>query len=220
MQALILASESPYRSALLARLGLEFGTVKPDIDESRLATEGCAAMAERLAAGKACAARGLLAATPSGADSTSQPVPADAFLQGHGSAAKAHPLIVASDQVAALGDQSLGKPLTMDNARAQLGSMSGQTIDFFTALHILHLHTGRTYTALDTTRVTLRELDGAAIERYLNAEKPLNCAGSFKVEAMGISLFESVHSEDPTALIGLPLISVCKGLRHFGWSVP
>ena len=229
MQALILASESPYRAALLSRLGLTFSTISPGINEERLHGEAPKALATRLAAQKAEAARHTLAAsditTPSAQTSLNVHAPTKAVPSvteelRPASRADASTLIIASDQVAACGDNVLGKPLTMDNARAQLASMSGQTVDFYTALDILHLQTGVHYTALDTTRVTLRLLDELTIERYLDLEKPLDCAGSFKVEALGISLFDAVTSEDPTALIGLPLISVCKGLRHFGWSVP
>ena len=199
MQALVLASGSQYRFELLARLGLAFKTISPDIDETPIAEEPADTLAVRLAMQKAHAAQ---AAMP---DVTG--------------------LIIASDQVASLdkphGEQPLlGKPVTHQAACEQLSSMSGQAVKFYTALHILNGASGATYDALDVTTVTLRTLDQASIERYVTRDQPLDCAGSFKMEALGISLFESIDTRDPTALIGLPMLSVCKGLRHFGLRLP
>ena len=114
----------------------------------------------------------------------------------------------------------IGKPLSHEKAAQQLSAMSGQSVTFYTSLHLLDWPSGSTYTALDITRATLRMLDAQSIERYLKTDKPLDCAGSFKVESLGISLFDSISSQDPTALIGLPMIELCRGLRHLGWNVP
>jgi septum formation protein len=195
LQVLVLASGSSYRAELLRRLGLPFTQVSPDIDETAWADESPPALAQRLAREKALAVRGI-------AD-----CPADA-------------LVIASDQVAALGHRRLHKPGSTDLACAQLASMSGQTVEFITALHLLNTATGQRFEAVDRTVARLRELGSDEIERYVKRERPLDCAGSFKVEALGISLFASVSSEDPTALIGLPLIALCNGLRRFGRSVP
>ena len=122
--------------------------------------------------------------------------------------------------MASTGDTLLGKPLHAGNACRQLASMSGQTVIFHTSLHLLDVQTRKCYTALDVTRATLRKLDDSSIARYVERDQPLQCAGSFKVESLGISLFESVTSEDPTALIGLPMIELCRGLRQFGLCIP
>jgi septum formation protein len=172
---------------------LPFSQLSPDIDETASAGEFPDALAARLAGEKAAAVRGLTT------DST---------------------IIIASDQVAALGSERLRKPGSVEVAQGQLRQMSGQSVDFFTALCLLHTATGRQFTALDHTRVRLRQLTESEITRYIDSEMPLDCAGSFKVEAMGISLFESVESSDPTALIGLPLIALCEGLRQFGVALP
>ncbi|MFK7857827.1 MAG: nucleoside triphosphate pyrophosphatase [Granulosicoccus sp.] len=193
MQAVVLASGSQYRAQLLTRLGIDFNVLSPDIDESALAGEPPAILSTRLACEKAHAASRLI----------------DQAC-----------LIIASDQVVSNGHVTLGKPGTPDRARAQLASMSGQSVEFFTSLYILETSSGRHFTALDTTRATLRMLDEQSIARYVEADNPLDCAGSFKVETLGICLFESIESQDPTALIGLPLIKTCEGLRHFGLPLP
>ncbi|ASJ74443.1 Maf family protein [Granulosicoccus antarcticus] len=193
MQVLVLASGSRYRAELLQRLKLPFSQLSPDIDETATPGEPPAALATRLAGAKAAAARSL----------TSEPA-----------------IIIASDQVAALNFERLRKPGSVELARAQINKMNGQYVDFFTALCLLDTTTGHQFTALDHTRARLRELSEAEITRYIDADLPLDCAGSFKVESLGISLFDSVDSSDPTALIGLPLIALCKGLRTFGFSLP
>ena len=220
MQALVLASGSQYRAELLTRLGIEFQVISPDIDESARTDEPPAELAVRLAAEKAEAARNrLLSLLASGSGS----LPSDALPSGALPSAampNPHAIIIASDQVASTRNTLLGKPLHAENACRQLASMSGQTVTFYTALHLLDVQSHTCFTALDTTLATLRKLDASTIARYVERDQPLHCAGSFKVESLGISLFESVASEDPTALVGLPMIELCRGLRQFGLQIP
>ncbi len=129
-------------------------------------------------------------------------------------------IVIASDQVASIGTQMLGKPGTIERACEQLAAMRGQRVVFSTGLYMLNTHNQQVFSALDITTAHLRMLSNAEIERYVDADQPLDCAGSFKVEALGISLFESVESQDPTALIGLPMIAVCQGLRELGVAIP
>ncbi|MFK7996982.1 MAG: nucleoside triphosphate pyrophosphatase [Granulosicoccus sp.] len=204
MQAVVLASGSQYRAQLLSRLGVDFRVISPDIDESIRAGEPFSALSLRLAREKALKVSQMLAEDSQSETALSLP----------------DCLIIASDQVASVGNTALGKPGTEERAIAQLSSMSGQCVEFFTSLHILQPSTGRHFSALDITSATLRVLDHQTITRYLAIDKPLDCAGSFKVESIGISLFETIKSDDPTALIGLPLIKVCEGLRHFGVPMP
>ena len=205
MQPVVLASGSQYRARLLARLNIHFTSLSPDIDESVYEVEPPAELASRLARQKADRACELLALSAEGAQ----------FDEPHST-----PIIIASDQVASHGSMILGKPGTFERASAQLASMSAQDVTFFTALFMLCTRTNESFSAMDVTRVRLRELDAQSIARYVTADDPLDCAGSFKVESLGISLFEAVHTEDPTALIGLPMIKVCEGLRQFGLRVP
>lgn len=193
MQVLVLASGSRYRADLLQRLNLPFLQCSPDIDESALPDEAPDELATRLAREKADAARIL---TQPGA------------------------LVIASDQVAACKGLRLHKPGTAERAREQLRLMSGHSVDFYTALCLLDTGSGHIFSALDTTTARLRTLDEEEITRYIAADQPLDCAGSFKVEALGISLFDSVDSRDPTALIGLPMIALCRGLREAGIPIP
>jgi septum formation protein len=188
---LILASTSPYRRDLLARLRLPFDVARPEVDETPRAGEPPRSVAQRLAAAKASAiARG----TPNA-------------------------WIIGSDQVAALGDAVLGKPGTRETAQAQLAAMSGRSVDFMTAVCVAHPD-GRHFEALDTTTVRFRVLTPDAIARYIDAEAPYDCAGSFKSEGLGIVLFESIESTDPTGLIGLPLIATANLLRQAGYVLP
>ena len=189
---LVLASGSAYRAEMLRRLPLPFEACASDIDETALPAEKPNARAARLATAKAQA--------------LGQRFP-DRWILG-------------SDQVAALGSVQLGKPGTFENARAQLRQMRGQTVDFWTALSLWHPSNQQLLQAMDHTRVKLRALSDAEIDRYLQLESPLDCAGSFKVEGLGISLFETVESSDPTALIGLPLIALCERLRAIGVPLP
>jgi septum formation protein len=198
MQALVLASESQYRRALLERLSVPFSTQSPNVDESAMAGENPAALAQRLAAAKANSVKHLL-------------------HEQHGDST---PIVIASDQVAALGNTQLHKPGTRELATSQLQAMSGLNVSFYTALHMIDGDTGATFCTLDNTVARLRSLSDEEIERYIEHDKPLDCAGSFKVESLGISLFDSVTTDDPTALVGLPMIAVARGLRRFGVSVP
>ncbi len=187
---LILASSSTYRRELLERLGLTFDSLAPDIDESPLPGESIAACCCRLARSKAQA---VLEKLPQAC-------------------------VLASDQLCSLHDQPLGKPGSLRAARAQLARLSGQTCVFYTAIHLQRAD--REWRALDRTEVRFRQLDQAEIERYLRREPALDCAGSFKSEGLGITLCEAIHSEDPSALIGLPLIATARVLREAGFSLP
>lgn len=189
---IILASTSRYRAELLRRIIADFSQVAPDADESPRDGESPAARATRLAAAKA-----------------------DAVAAGRRDA-----LVIGSDQVAALGDTLLRKPGRIDIAREQLRASSGKTVDFYTALCLVDGRNGRHLPALDHTRVVFRVLAEAEIDRYLEAERPLDCAGSFKAEGAGIALFERIESEDPTALVGLPLIALARRLREAGVALP
>ena len=191
MPRLILASTSIYRRELLERLRLPFETARPEVDENPRPGESPIALAERLAVAKA------------GAIAEREPA---AFVIG-------------SDQVAELDDRPLGKPGTRDGALAQLGAMSGRAVHFRTAVCVRHgEHAPRL--AIDTTTVRFRSLSFAEIERYVDAEQPLDCAGSFKSEGLGITLFDAIETIDPTALIGLPLIATARLLREVGFVLP
>lgn len=189
---LVLASTSSYRRGLLARLGLAFDALAPGIDESATAGEMPAVLAARLAVAKAAA---VAAGQPAGT------------------------WVLGSDQVAELDGRPLGKPGQRAAAIAQLQSMSGRRVRFHTAI-ALQAAGGPPLQALDTTTVAMRTLQDDEIERYLDAEQPWDCAGSFKVERLGISLFEAVETRDPTALVGLPLIATAALLRQAGFRVP
>lgn len=190
MPPLILASTSRYRRELLERLRLPFHISRPDVDEQPAPGEIPSALASRLAMAKAVA---IAAQQP------------DAWIIG-------------ADQVAALGSESLGKPGTRDTAIAQLTAMSGRQVHFHTAICLLRETV--MLEAADLTVVQFRSLQADEIQRYVDTEQPLDCAGSFKAEGLGISLFESISSDDPTALVGLPLIAVSRMLREAGFSVP
>ncbi|AOY63988.1 Maf family nucleotide pyrophosphatase [Xanthomonas citri pv. glycines] len=190
MPRLILASTSVYRRALLGRLQLDFDTVRPEVDEQARPGESPSALASCLAVEKAAT---VAARFP------------DAWVIG-------------SDQVADLDGQALGKPGTHERARMQLTAMSGQTVRFHTAVSLVGPE--RQLHALDLTEVQLRALTVVEIERYLDAEPALDCAGSFKCEGLGISLFDAIRSEDPTALVGLPMIALARLLRQAGFQIP
>ncbi len=177
-QPLVLASTSTYRAALLARLGRPFTTFAPRLDESALPGEFPADTAVRLAEAKARAAVG------------------------------AHPtaLIIGSDQVADFEGHAIGKPRNPADALEQLKAMQGRTIVFHTALALLNARTGRCQLALVDVASTFRQFDVATLQEYLDREQPYDVAGSVRIETLGIALFSRVHSDDPTALIGLPLI--------------
>lgn len=186
MPALILASTSRYRQELLARLHLPFEAIAPEVDESALPGEAPAALAERLALAKARA----VAARHPGA------------------------VVIGSDQVADLDGEAIGKPGTHERAVMQLQRMSGRQVVFQTAVAIVA--PGLAAIERAEVRVRFRALSDAAIETYLRADTPYDCAGSAKVESLGVALLEAVESDDPTALIGLPLIRTCALLRRAG----
>ena len=188
---LVLASTSPYRRELLARLGLAFECARPQTDEAPLAGESPAETALRLAAGKAQAVAG---AWPGA-------------------------LIIASDQVASLDGVRLDKPGNHENAVRQLTFASGRTVQFDTAVALLDASTNQVRRALVPCAVTFRRLDARAIETYLQREQPYDCAGSAKSEGLGIALIERIDTEDPTSLIGLPLIALTGLLGEAGVTV-
>jgi septum formation protein len=186
MTRLVLASTSPYRKALLARLGLPFAIVAPNVEESARGDEQPAALAVRLALAKA------------------QAVAAPGTV------------VLGSDQVAARGGQILRKPGTHAAALEQLLACQSQVVEFHTAAAVIDVSRERVWQTVDRTAVYFARLSTAALDRYLELEQPYDCAGGFKVEGLGIALFERIESVDPTALIGLPLIWVAATLRAAG----
>src|SRR5258705_5866244 len=188
---IVLASTSAYRKELLGRLGLAFEVAAPAVDERPLSGEAPEQTALRLAALKAQSVR-----------------------QAHRDA-----LIIGSDQVATSGGRVLGKPGDHATATRQLRSLSGKSADFHTALALLDAANGSVQTRVVPCRVHFRELDEARIERYLQKEKPYDCAGSAKAEGLGIALIARIDTEDPTSLIGLPLIALTEMLEHAGLAV-
>ena len=192
MYPLILGSTSPYRCALLQRLGLDFTVERPETSEAYLSGESPADRALRLSLAKAQAV------------------------------AARHPqaVVIGSDQVASAGSQVLDKPGDPATARAQLAALSGASAKFYTGCAVVGPSGSVRLTHLDTTTVFFRSLSKTEIERYVEREKPFDCAGGFKAEALGITLFESIESTDPTALIGLPLIWVACALRRAGYVLP
>ncbi|MCX7277489.1 MAG: Maf family nucleotide pyrophosphatase [Burkholderiales bacterium] len=186
--SLVLGSTSRYRQELLQRLRIPFEVSAPDVDETPRAGEAPRDLALRLSLDKARAV-------------------AERFPQA---------VVIGSDQVADLHGQPLGKPGNHVRAVAQLRQMRGQTVVFQTAVSVVCLETGFEQTTLAPVRVQFRQLDDAEIEAYLLAEQPYDCAGSAKSEGLGISLLDAIDSDDPTALIGLPLIRTCQLLRAAG----
>jgi len=187
MPTVVLASTSPYRRALLQRILTGFSTAAPPVDESRLDGETPGDMAARLATAKA-----------------------RAVAAGHPGA-----VVIGSDQVAELDGRLLGKPGDAARARAQLAASSGRTVRFFTAVCVIGAD-GMEHLAVDRTDVRFRTLSDREIATYVEREQPLDCAGSFKSEGLGIALFERIDSRDPTALVGLPLIALARLLRQAG----
>jgi len=192
MQPILLASSSPYRRQLLEKLGLLFESESPDIDESALPDEQPYSLVKRLSLAKAEALRPR--------------------FEDH--------LIIASDQVASLNGRILTKPNGRDRAIDQLRLCSGQSVAFYTGLTVMNFSTQVTDTTVDTVEVTFRDLKQSSIERYIDQEQPFDCAGSFKVEGLGISLFSSLKGKDPNTLIGLPLIDLVSLLAKHGVEVP
>jgi septum formation protein len=189
---LVLASTSPYRRQLLQRLGLPFELARPEVDEAPLSGESPIAQAQRLAEAKARAI-------------------GDRMREAW---------VIGSDQVAELNGQALGKPGSFERAADQLAAASGQLVRFHTAVFLYRHGDERSQRFCDLTEVQFRVLVNGEIERYLHAEQPYDCAGSFKAEGLGICLFESIQSNDPTGLIGLPLIALAKALRRAGFTLP
>ena len=189
----VLASTSRYRRDLLTRLTPRFRVLAPEVDETALAGETGAALAVRLAQAKTRA----IAAQCNDA------------------------LVIGSDQAAELQGTILGKPGNIERARAQLAAASGREVIFHTAVCVIDSRRSEAceFAALDTTRVFFRELEQDEIARYVDRERPLDCAGSFKAEGLGIALFERIDSQDPTALIGLPLIALRRLLDQAGVDV-
>ena len=185
---LVLASTSPYRQELLRRLDYPFEVVAPDTDETQLPSESPVATATRLSEMKARAV------------------------------ARIYPnaLIIGSDQVAHHGNRIFGKPGDHQRATRQLTELSGKTIDFVSGVCVLDSATGNAEARAITTRVQFRHLSEATIENYLRKEKPYNCAGSAKSEGLGIALIARMECDDPTALVGLPLIALCDLLKNHG----
>ncbi len=187
-RSLILGSTSPYRRELLSRLRIPFSVQSPEVDETPLEGERPMQLAQRLALAKA---KAVAEKNPNA-------------------------VIIGSDQVADLNGMSLGKPGNFERAMAQLRQMSGQTVVFQTALAVVCLDSGFEQADLASVRVQFRVLSDAEIEVYLQREKPYDCAGSAKSEGLGIALLESIANDDPTALVGLPLIRTCNLLRAAG----
>ena len=185
---LILGSTSRYRHELLSRLQVPFEVVAPEVDETPSPSESPRALAERLALAKAKAVAAIFP----------------------------HAVVIGSDQVADLNGQSLGKPGTHEKAVVQLRQMRGQTVIFQTAVAVVCLKTGFEQSGLAAVKVKFRDLTDDEIEDYLLAEQPYDCAGSAKSEGLGIALLDSIESDDPTALVGLPLIRTCNMIRAAG----
>ena len=188
---IVLASTSPFRRQLLERLGVVFETAAPDVDESPIEGERPDALVLRLSEAKARAI--------------------GASRQG---------LIIGSDQVATTGDDILGKPGSHARAIEQLRMLAGNRVTFHTGLCLLNSITGESQLDVVPFEVQFRQLDEAQIERYLRQDQPYNCAGSFKSEGLGITLFECMQGDDPTALIGLPLIRLTTMLAGAGIVLP
>lgn len=188
---LILASSSRYRQAQLTSLGVDFSAMSPDIDESPQANESIHDLVQRLAVSKA--------------QKIKWQVP-DACVIG-------------SDQLCTMGGVVFGKPHRREVAIQQLLAFADQQVEFLTALAVI-TPKGEVLSHTDTTRVQFRPLTLAEVSRYVDREQPFDCAGSFKVESLGSSLFQAVHSTDPSALMGLPLIKLCEFLRQSGYQIP
>lgn len=192
MHALILASTSPYRRQLLERFDIDFETVAPEVTEEHVDGELPVDRSARLALAKALAV-------------------ADRYPDA---------VVIGSDQVAAAGSRILDKPGNAATNRAQLAALSGTSARFYTGCAVVKPSSSLRLSHVDTTTVYFRPLTTGEIGRYVEREKPFDCAGGFKAEALGASLFESIESSDPTALIGLPLIWLAGALRRAGFPLP
>lgn len=189
---IVLASTSPFRKEILSKLAIPFETANPETDETRLPDERPEDLVKRLAESKARAVSGQ------------------------------HPeaLIIGSDQVACVDNQVLGKPGDRQKAIQQLLQTSGKTVTFFTGLCLYNSATGEAQVVCEPFKVHFRTLNDAQIARYLDKEQPFNCAGSFKSEGLGITLFRRLEGDDPNALIGLPLIRLVQMLEREGFELP
>ena len=189
---LVLASTSAYRRALLERFNLPFECIVPNVDETSLPGESALALAQRLARSKAEAV------------------------------AVRYPesVVIGSDQVAVRGPDRLGKPGSVERCIEQLEHSSGREVEFLTAVHVVNGPAGNAESHVDRTVVRFRRLSRPEIERYVAADHPIDCAGGFKAESLGIALFERIESSDPTGLTGLPLIWLSHALRRAGIAVP
>ena len=192
MQSIVLGSTSPFRRELLEKLDLPFATDAPQTDETAIPGETPADLVRRLASAKA-----------------------------HDVGAR-HPdaLIIGSDQVACIDGKILGKPGDRDTAIRQLSAAAGKTVTFYTGLCLLNMTNGQEQLAVEPFEVQFRPLSDAQIERYVDREQPFNCAGSFKSEGLGITLFSALHGRDPNTLVGLPLILLVEMLDRQGISLP
>lgn len=191
-QTIILASSSPYRRAVLERLGLEFRCQSPEIDETTIPGEAPGDLVHRLSQAKAAAVGGGLA-------------------EG---------LVIGSDQVAVLGDRIIGKPADHGDAVRQLRAASGARTILHCGVALLNAATGRIQSAVERVEVECRELAEEEIERYLARDVPYDCCGSLKVEGMGIALIRRIRSDDPNAITGLPVIRLLGMLRAEGLALP
>lgn len=188
---IVLASSSPYRKQLLSKILSNFRCASPDIDESKLATENFREMAERLSIEKAHA--------------LSEQFP--------------NSLIIGSDQVACIDEQILRKPLNKENNLTQLKLCQGKTAYFYTGVCLLNSKTGEYQSAVENYATTFRNLNEQQLKNYIDKEQPFNCAGGFKMEGLGISLFKSIEGQDPNILIGLPLIRLVEMFENEGIQV-
>lgn len=189
--SLILASSSPFRQSILKKFNINFQCFSPDIDESALPDETPDQLVRRLSENKAKAATYL-------------------FSEG---------LSIGSDQVAVFNHQILGKPHTKENAIKQLTLFSGHKVTFLTGLCVFDIQSGKAATVIEPFHVHFRQLSEDQIKQYVESELPLQCAGSFKSEGLGICLFEKLEGDDPNALVGLPLIKLYGLLNDFGFDV-
>ncbi|MCR9248333.1 MAG: Maf family protein [bacterium] len=200
MPRLVLASTSPYRRALLERLGLPFEAIAPDVDE--------AAAKQRLSEPEQIAVT----------------LAREKALAGHAAARAAAPdasaFVIGSDQVATIDGEVLDKPGDKGRAIAQLERLQGREHRLLTAVAIAHDDPATTTGFLDVTRLCMRTLTTAEIERYVAADQPFDCAGSYKIERLGITLFAAIDCEDQTAIVGLPLLRLAAELRQLGFALP
>lgn len=187
---IILASRSPYRAELLRRLVPDFHVAPADVDESLSDDEGAEEYVRRLSLAKARTV----------ADRYPEPAT----------------IIIGSDQAAVREGRILGKPGDLETGVAMLAGAAGREVVFHTGLALIHTGSGETVEAMDTTRVRFRDFGEAEARAYLAREDALDCAGAFRCEGLGIALFERIHNDDPTALVGLPLIALARGLRRLG----